>query len=223
MNTWPLLDQRSHLPVEEGQQQRPDVRAVDVGIGHDHDLAVAQLRDVELVLTDPGAQRGDDRADLLVAQHLVEARLLDVEDLAAQRQDRLETTISSLPSPSRPPNRPRPGRARTAPGRAPGSRPACPGSDPDSRAPLRRVSSRARCAASLARAASTPLRTIFLAGPGFCSRNAPSRSLTDRLDRPLDVGVAQLGLGLTFELGFGDLDRERLPVRPSRQSSPLID
>ena len=40
-------------------------------------------------------ERGDDRLDLLGAQHLVEARLLDVEDLAAQRQDRLELAVAA--------------------------------------------------------------------------------------------------------------------------------
>jgi hypothetical protein len=45
----PGLDDLGHLPVEEGQQQRADVRAVDVGVGHDHDLVVAQLVERELV------------------------------------------------------------------------------------------------------------------------------------------------------------------------------
>ena len=37
------LDQLRHLPVEEGDQQRGDMGAVDVGVGHDDDLVVAQL------------------------------------------------------------------------------------------------------------------------------------------------------------------------------------
>ena len=90
------LDQLRHLPVEEGQQQRADMRAVDVGVGHDDDLVVAQLVGVELVAADAGAERGDQRADLLAAQHLVEARALDVEDLAAQRQHRLEFAVAAL-------------------------------------------------------------------------------------------------------------------------------
>ena len=89
------LDQLGHLPVEERQQQRADVRAVDVGVGHDDDLVIARLVDLELFL-DAAADRGDDRADFLVRQHLVDARLLDVDDLAAQRQDRLEVALASL-------------------------------------------------------------------------------------------------------------------------------
>ena len=43
------VDQLAHLPVEERQQQRADVRSVDVGVGHDDDPVVAELRDVELL------------------------------------------------------------------------------------------------------------------------------------------------------------------------------
>ena len=59
------VDQLAHLPVEERQQQRADMGAVDVGVGHDDDLVVAQLVGVELVVADAGAERGDQRADLL--------------------------------------------------------------------------------------------------------------------------------------------------------------
>ena len=45
----PVLDDRAHLPEEEGEQQRADMRAVDVGVGHDDDLVVAQLLEVEFV------------------------------------------------------------------------------------------------------------------------------------------------------------------------------
>jgi hypothetical protein len=44
------LHQLGHLAVEEGQQQRADVRAVHVGVGHDDDAVVAQLGDVEVVV-----------------------------------------------------------------------------------------------------------------------------------------------------------------------------
>ena len=60
----PGFDQRLHLAIEEGEQQRADMRAVDVGVGHDDDLVVAQLGEVELVMADAGAERGDERADL---------------------------------------------------------------------------------------------------------------------------------------------------------------
>ncbi len=45
-----LLHELRHLAVEEREQQRADVRAVHVGVGHDDDPAVAQLGDVERAL-----------------------------------------------------------------------------------------------------------------------------------------------------------------------------
>ncbi|MPL85446.1 hypothetical protein SDC9_31414 [bioreactor metagenome] len=91
-----VLDQLGHLPEEEGQQQGADMGAVDVGIRHDDDLVIAQLADVELVTADPGAKCGDQRADLLRAEHPVETRALDVQDLAAQRQHRLVLALAPL-------------------------------------------------------------------------------------------------------------------------------
>ena len=49
----PALDQLGHLPVEEREQQRADVRAVDVRVGHDDDAVIAQLVGVVLVLVLP--------------------------------------------------------------------------------------------------------------------------------------------------------------------------
>ena len=37
------LDQLRHLLVEEGDEQRGDVGAVDVGVGHDDDALVAEV------------------------------------------------------------------------------------------------------------------------------------------------------------------------------------
>ena len=90
------LDDRAHLPEEEGEQKGADMRAVDIRVGHDDDLVVAQLLDVEVVPPDAGAKRGDERADLLRGQHLVEPRALDIEDLAAQRQHGLELAVAPL-------------------------------------------------------------------------------------------------------------------------------
>src|SRR5437588_772774 len=71
------------------------VRRADVGVRHDDDLVIARLIGLELFL-DPGADGRDDRPDLLVREHFVDARLLDVDDLAAQRQDGLEVAPPAL-------------------------------------------------------------------------------------------------------------------------------
>ena len=90
------LDDVLHLPIEECEDQRADVRAVDVGVGHDDDLVIAQLADIEIVDADSGAERGDHQPDFLGRKHLVEARLLDVENFSFQRKDCLKAAIASL-------------------------------------------------------------------------------------------------------------------------------
>ncbi len=69
---------------------------VDVSVGHQNDLVIAELAGVEIFFTDPRSQRHDQRLDFAVAQHLVESRLLDIEDLALQRKDRLVLPVASL-------------------------------------------------------------------------------------------------------------------------------
>ena len=91
-----VVDELGHLPVEEREQQRADVRSVDVGVGHDDDAVIAQLRNVEVVAADAAPERRDHGLDLVAAEHLVEARLLDVQNLALDRQDGLEPPIASL-------------------------------------------------------------------------------------------------------------------------------
>ena len=90
-----LLDQLRHLPVEEGQDQRPDVGAVDVRVGRDHELVVAGVLEREL-LVHAGPDRGDQRLHRVVGEHLVDPVLLDVDDLPEQRQHRLGRAVARL-------------------------------------------------------------------------------------------------------------------------------
>ena len=41
--------QRTHIAEEEGQKQSPDMRSVDIGIGHDNDFMIPQLCKVNFV------------------------------------------------------------------------------------------------------------------------------------------------------------------------------
>ena len=92
------VDQRLHLPVEEGQQQGADVLAVDVGVGHDDELVVAELLDVEAVLALPmPVPMAAMRVRTSSLERILSSRaFLDVEDLALERQDRLETPVAAL-------------------------------------------------------------------------------------------------------------------------------
>ena len=47
-------------------------------------------------LGDAGAERGDERADAVAGEHLVEPGALDIEDLAPERQHRLEGAVAAL-------------------------------------------------------------------------------------------------------------------------------
>ena len=74
------------------------MRAIDVCVGHDDDAVVSQFGKVKgaAAVLNPCAERNDQRADVIAPQDLVDACLLHVEQLAAQREDRLEATIASL-------------------------------------------------------------------------------------------------------------------------------
>ncbi len=89
-----LFDQLAHVAEEKREQQRANVAAVHVRVGHQDHFVIAQLAGVEIVLADAGAERGDDAADFFVAQHLVVAGLFDVEDFALERQDRLIAAVA---------------------------------------------------------------------------------------------------------------------------------
>ncbi len=70
--------------------------AVHIGVGHDDNAVVTQFVGVVFLAPDATAEGGDERADFLRTDHLVETRLLDVEDLALERQDRLGAAITPL-------------------------------------------------------------------------------------------------------------------------------
>ena len=53
------------------------MRAVDVGIGHDDDFMIAQLRHVDF-LADPRAESGDHRSDFVVVKNTMQTGFLDV-------------------------------------------------------------------------------------------------------------------------------------------------
>src|SRR4029077_2245506 len=77
-------------------QQCAYVASVDVSISHNYDAVIAQLVDVEVVASDAAAQRSNERPDFRGRQHFIEARLLDIQDLALERQDGLRAPIAAL-------------------------------------------------------------------------------------------------------------------------------
>src|SRR2546421_8895308 len=92
----PTRNQLLHVTVEKSQQQSANMGAINIGIAHNHNATIAQPCNVEL-LANPHADGRNDIFDLLVFQHLVEARTLHIQDLTAQRQDSLEVAVACLP------------------------------------------------------------------------------------------------------------------------------
>ena len=97
-----VLDEVEHVAEEEGQDEAGDVRAVHIGIGHDDDLVVAELGEVHallavLVLLRHGdAEGGVDVADFLALEGAVLGGFLHVQDLATEREDGLDATVTAL-------------------------------------------------------------------------------------------------------------------------------
>src|SRR3990170_2745189 len=80
------------IPEEKREEEGRDMLAIHVSVSHGHYLEVPDLREDELGMH-PRADRGDQRADFIVLQHLVEPRFLHVQDLPPQREDRLELAL----------------------------------------------------------------------------------------------------------------------------------
>ena len=155
----------------------------------------------------PRAERRDHRLDFVAAQHLVEAGFLDVEDLALDRQDRLEAAIAPLL---------RRAACRLtlddvdlaqrriaflAVGELAGQRAAVERAlAADEIAGLARGLARARRVDGLQ---DDPLRDVRV-----LLEERAELVVDDRFDDALDLGVAELGLGLPLELRPRDLDAD---------------
>ena len=195
------------LAVEEREQQRADVRAVDVGVGHQHDLVVAELGEVEL-LADAGADRGDERLDLLV--------------LAACGRVRARSTLRIFPRIGRIAwNSGLRARLAGPPALSPStmnSSHCCgvlrravgelAGHAPTTRAATCGASrSRAWRAATRALAAWLALPTACRASVGCSSSQSAELLVGGLLDQRAHLGVAELRLGLALELRVAQLHR----------------
>src|SRR5690554_827710 len=90
------LDDFTHLPEQEGEQQGTNVGAVYVGVRHDNDGVVTQFVRVEFFPADTATEGGNQRAHFGRRQHLVETGFLYVQDLTLQRQDGLGFPVTTL-------------------------------------------------------------------------------------------------------------------------------
>src|SRR5207245_7188548 len=89
------LDDRYHVAEKEGQEQRADVRAVHVGVGHEDDLVVPEPRDGELLGADPAAERRAGGTAVIGGEDPVAAPRLRAGGIAAAPAARLAARASS--------------------------------------------------------------------------------------------------------------------------------
>ena len=95
-----LFDQRREVLEEEGEQQHLDVRAIDVGVGHHDDAAVAQAGDIDAVDLVNAVRIDADGyrnvVHLVVLEQLVALDFPGVQHLAAQGQHGLGFLVAAL-------------------------------------------------------------------------------------------------------------------------------
>ncbi len=90
-----MLNQRFHVAIEERQQQRTDMRAIDIGIGHDDDFIVPALGNIEF-FANTRSKSSNHRPDFIIGQYLIEPCLFHIDNFATERQDSLEAAIPAL-------------------------------------------------------------------------------------------------------------------------------
>ena len=96
-----LLDNLRHEAIEEGHDERVDVGTIDIGVGHDDNLIVAELVDVGFLValtfyTEAYTDTLNDVHHRFALKHLMPHHLLYVEDLSSQGKDGLSVAVASL-------------------------------------------------------------------------------------------------------------------------------
>ena len=90
------LDHGAHLAIEEREQQRADVAAINVGVGQDNHFVITGFAHIKLVVADATTDGSDQRLNFGVLQHFVEACALDIENFSANWQDRLRSWFACV-------------------------------------------------------------------------------------------------------------------------------
>ena len=95
-----VLDERTHTAEEERHEECSNVSTIDIGIGHDNHLVIAEFAQIGslaiLGSTDSNTEGTEDIGDFLALEHLVVHSLLHVEDFTAERKDSLILWVTAL-------------------------------------------------------------------------------------------------------------------------------
>ena len=90
-----------HKTIEECHDKRVDVRAIDIGVGHDDNLIVAQFVDIGFFIVftfyaKAHANTLDDVHYRLCFKHLMPLHFFYIEDFTLKRKDGLRVAVASL-------------------------------------------------------------------------------------------------------------------------------
>ena len=97
-----LLNDARHIAIEKRHNERVDVRAIDIGIGHDDYLVVAELVSIGLkvilavIHTKADTDGLDDIHHRLCLEHTMALHLLHIQDLTTKRQNSLGVSVAAL-------------------------------------------------------------------------------------------------------------------------------
>ena len=91
----PVFYQFGHILVKERHQKGCDVRAVNIGIGHDNNFFITQIF-FFIVVFSSATQRFNHIFDFLVLRNFIQTGAGNVEDFSSQRQNRLRHPVASL-------------------------------------------------------------------------------------------------------------------------------
>ena len=70
--------------------------AINISICHDDDFVIADFFDIHIVITNPGTDRGDQRANFGRRQHFIKAGPFNIQDFTPQRQNGLVRPVAAL-------------------------------------------------------------------------------------------------------------------------------
>src|SRR5678815_3108935 len=95
-----LFHQLLHIAIDESKYQRGNMTAVYVGIGHDNELMITKLIQIQGLwifwCPNSHSERSEHISDFFVFIYLMFHRLLYIQNFSAQRQDSLEASITTL-------------------------------------------------------------------------------------------------------------------------------
>ena len=82
-----------HITIEEGKQKNSNVRAVNIGIGHDDNLVITSLLNIKLI-SNARTNSGNQRSNSVRRKCAVSLYALNVQNLSAKWKNCLDRTVT---------------------------------------------------------------------------------------------------------------------------------